>query len=83
MITKGSAESVLARCDRLQIENNSESLADAHSQEFLAINDRLASQGLRVLGFAYKPLAEVPPAGTEEENKQGLISFQFLTKTHH
>ncbi len=83
MFTKGSTELILERCHRLQIENNSESLADAHSQEFLAINDRLASQGLRVLGFAYKPLAEVPPAGTEEENKQGLISFQFLTKTHH
>ena len=73
MFTKGSTESILARCDRLQIENNSESIADARSQEFLAINDRLASQGFRVLGFAYKPLAEVPPAGTEDENEQGLI----------
>ncbi len=33
----------------------------------------MASIGLRVLGFAYKPLSEIPPANTEEKNEQELI----------
>ncbi|WP_036485487.1 cation-translocating P-type ATPase [Myxosarcina sp. GI1] len=73
MFTKGSTELVLERCDRLQLKNSTEAIAEPQRQQILETNNNLASNGLRVLGFAYKPLAEIPPAGTEAENEQGLI----------
>ena len=73
MFTKGSTELILERCDRIQINSNLEPIADAQKQEILETNDRLASNGLRVLGLAYKPLAEVPPADTEITSEQELI----------
>ncbi|MGV2827127.1 cation-translocating P-type ATPase [Myxosarcina sp. GI1(2024)] len=73
MFTKGSLELILERCERIQIDRQTESIAEEHRQEILETNDRLASKGLRVLGFAYKPLAEIPPAGTEAESERELI----------
>ena len=73
MFTKGSVETLLERCDRLVIKESSQVLSETQKQEILKINNYLASQGLRVLGFAYKPLEEVPPAGTEDENERELI----------
>ena len=73
MFTKGSPELVLARCNYLQVNNEAKSLAEASREQILAINDEFARDGLRVLGFAYKPLTEIPPAATEEENERDLI----------
>ena len=73
MFTKGSTESILERCDRILIKENSASITDQQKQQILETNNHLASDGLRVLGFAYKSLAEIPAAGTEAENEQGLI----------
>jgi Ca2+-transporting ATPase len=73
MYTKGSTELILERCDRLAFLENSEAIADSQRQQILETNNRLAANGLRVLGFAYKPLAEIPPAGTEEASERGLI----------
>ena len=73
MFTKGSTELILERCHLLQINSNVEVIADAQKQEILATNNRLASNGLRVLGFAYKPIAEIPLTGTEITSEQGLI----------
>ncbi len=73
MFTKGSTELILERCNYLQIKENPELITKEHKWQILEINNQLASNGLRVLGFAYKPLAEVPPAETEAESEQGLI----------
>lgn len=73
MFTKGSVESLLERCDRLIVRENDRVLETPQKQEILKIENHLASQGLRVLGFAYKPLAEIPPADTQEKSERGLI----------
>lgn len=73
MFTKGSTELILERCDRLLSKNSPELLEDTQKQEILETNNHLASIGLRVLGFAYKPLAEIPPANTEDASERGLI----------
>ena len=73
MFTKGSTELILARCDRLLSEGKTESIFPEQKRLILETNDRLASNGLRVLGFAYKPLAEIPPAASEEISEQKLI----------
>jgi P-type Ca2+ transporter type 2C len=72
LVCKGSPELVLERCQRFQ-SSGVKPLTASHRSQILQQNDRLASQGLRVLGFAYKLLTETPPAGTDEETEQGMV----------
>ncbi|QLE56755.1 cation-translocating P-type ATPase [Nostoc sp. TCL26-01] len=73
MFTKGSPELILARCTAVQLGSHSDSINDEQRQQILAANDQMASKGLRVLGFAYKPLREVPPEGSDETSEQELV----------
>ncbi|MDJ0735270.1 MAG: cation-translocating P-type ATPase [Nostocaceae cyanobacterium] len=73
MFTKGSPELTLARCTQMYVGNSTNPLSDEQRQQILAENDKMASKGLRVLGFAYKPLTEIPPEESEEIHEQELI----------
>jgi len=73
MFTKGSPELILARCTQLYVGNSTIPLTQNQRDEILAENDRMASNGLRVLGFAYKPLAEIPSQGSDEASEQELV----------
>ncbi|WP_375498435.1 cation-translocating P-type ATPase [uncultured Nostoc sp.] len=73
MFTKGSPELILARSTQIHLGNHSAPLTEEQRQKILAENDQMASKGLRVLGFAYKPLAEIPPEGSDEISEQGLV----------
>ncbi|MFE1747893.1 cation-translocating P-type ATPase [Coleofasciculus sp. H7-2] len=73
MFTKGSPELILERCTQIQISDKSEVLRDEQRTQILEQNNQMASKGLRVLGFAYKPLNAVPPEGSEETNEQELV----------
>jgi P-type Ca2+ transporter type 2C len=73
MFTKGSPELILATCDRIDAGTKSYSLTSEQRQIILAENDKMASNGLRVLGFAYRPLPEVPPDGEGEAVEQQLV----------
>jgi P-type Ca2+ transporter type 2C len=73
MFTKGSPELILARCTQIDNGKNSLVLTDDIRQVILAQNDNMASNGLRVLGFAYKPLIEQPPEGSDETSEQELV----------
>ncbi|KAB8334473.1 cation-translocating P-type ATPase [Scytonema tolypothrichoides VB-61278] len=73
MFTKGSPELILARCTNFYAGTGSTPLNDQQRRYILAENDQMASKGLRVLGFAYKPLTEIPPEGSDETSEQGLV----------
>jgi P-type Ca2+ transporter type 2C len=73
MFTKGSPELILERCDRFLEAATATTLTAEMRNQILEANDRMASQGLRVLGFAYKELPEVPLSGTETETERELI----------
>ncbi|WP_414564577.1 MULTISPECIES: cation-translocating P-type ATPase [unclassified Anabaena] len=73
MFTKGSPELTLARCTQIHLGDHSDPLTDAQRQKILAENDQMASKGLRVLGFAYKPLEEIPPEGSDETSETNLV----------
>lgn len=73
MFTKGSPELTLERCTHLEVGNHLEPLTEASRAEILNHNNYLASRGLRVLGFAYKGLAEIPPEASEETSETNLI----------
>ncbi len=73
MFTKGSPELILERCDRVYAGNSAVELSQEQRDRVLAANERMAGEGLRVLGFAYKPLAEKPPENSEEKYEQQLV----------
>ncbi|MDZ8263855.1 cation-translocating P-type ATPase [Nostoc sp. ChiQUE01b] len=73
MFTKGSPELILARCTQIHLGNDTGRLSEEQRQKILAENDLMASKGLRVLGFAYKPLVEIPPEGSDETSEQDLV----------
>lgn len=56
LFTKGSPELVLERCQSAQGGGGLVPLTSAKKQAILEQNDLMASRGLRVLGFAMKPL---------------------------
>lgn len=72
MFTKGSPELTLERCTHLEVGNHIEPLTKARRTEILEQNNYLASRGLRVLGFAYKGLQEVPPENSEDTSETEL-----------
>ena len=73
MFTKGSPELTLERSIQAYVGTRSVPLNDEQRRQILAENERMASKGLRVLGFAYKPLSEIPPEGSDEASEQGLV----------
>jgi P-type Ca2+ transporter type 2C len=73
MYTKGSPELTLERCTHIQLGTQLQSLTTELRQQILAENNQLASQGLRVLGFAQKALSELPSDGVSEAFEQSLI----------
>ncbi|NJR25560.1 MAG: cation-transporting P-type ATPase [Richelia sp. CSU_2_1] len=80
MLTKGSPELTLERCKGIIVRDRVEPLTQEMRDRILAENNRMASEGLRVLGFAYKPWESLPPEGSEETSEQdmtwlGLVSM--------
>ncbi len=73
MFTKGSSELTLACCTHIYVGNGTIPLSAKQRQGIIAQNDQMATNGLRVLGFAYKPLDEIPQEGSEETSEQGLV----------
>lgn len=73
MFTKGSPELILQRCHSMQVGDRLEPLTAEQRTEVLEQNDQMAGRGLRVLGFAYKPLDQLPTETEDEATEQGLI----------
>jgi Ca2+-transporting ATPase len=73
MVTKGSPELVLERCQQMQVGDRVEPLTIEYRNQVLERNDQLARNGLRVLGFAYKPLNTLPREGSEETSETDLV----------
>jgi len=64
LFCKGSPELVLERCDRIQIDKKIGIITTSYKTAVNIQNTLLASKGMRVLGFAYLPLENLP---TEDE----------------
>ncbi len=52
--TKGAPENLLSKCTKILVKDRILTLTRAERANLLKINDKFASNGLRVLGFAYK-----------------------------
>ncbi|MTJ09312.1 cation-translocating P-type ATPase [Anabaena sp. UHCC 0204] len=73
MFTKGSPELTLERCTKIHLGNHAVPINEEQRSQILVANDQMASKGLRVLGFAYKPLTEVPPDASEDTSEVDLV----------
>ncbi len=60
-IVKGAPEQVIPKCSNCEVE------------KILKLNDELASEGLRIVSIAMKPLAEIPANPLAEEIEKDLI----------
>ena len=76
--TKGAVGSILEVCSEVWVENEVRSLDDSWRQRILKASDELAASGMRVLGFAFRPLDEQPPAGQEAQAEQQLIFLGLM-----
>ncbi len=73
MFTKGSPELILQRCTQMYAGNSAVELTQEQREQVLAANNRMAGEGLRVLGFAYKAISEQPSENSEEQSEQQLV----------
>jgi Ca2+-transporting ATPase len=70
---KGAVDSLLEVSTRVQTNGQIEPLNDDWRRRIEAANDRLAHEGMRVLGAALCPLDELPASGDEEDLEHELI----------
>jgi P-type Ca2+ transporter type 2C len=56
---KGSVEHLLEKCSKLQIGTSIKVLGDEERKNILLASEKMASEGLRVLAFAFKEEAEI------------------------
>lgn len=73
MYTKGSPELILERCTHYQQGESPQSLDPATRDKILSENDQMAAQGLRVLGFAYRPLESKPAETLDVSIESDLV----------
>jgi Ca2+-transporting ATPase len=73
MFTKGSPELILERCTQIQVGEVAQPITSEQRQQILEQNNQMAGRGLRVLGFACKPLATVPTTEAEDGAERHLI----------
>ncbi|MEB3267462.1 MAG: cation-translocating P-type ATPase [Leptolyngbya sp.] len=66
LLSKGSPELLLERCQAVQLKGDRQPLDSPQRQSILQANEALASQGLRVLGLACRPLSAPPEAQSTE-----------------
>jgi len=73
MFTKGSPELILERCTQIQVGMAMKSITEDQRQQILEQNNYMAGRGLRVLGFACRPLNELPGEDAEGKAEQDLV----------
>lgn len=71
--TKGAPDALLNRVTQIEINGSVQPLDEQTREQILRQNHELATQALRVLAFAYKPLQTVPEAPTSESVENDLI----------
>ncbi len=79
VFTKGAVEVVLALCDRIYENGEVRKISDRDKKEILKINEKFASQALRVLAFAFKPFKERKERRKKEyESKLIFLGLQAM-----
>ncbi|MBF8260028.1 MAG: cation-transporting ATPase, partial [Actinobacteria bacterium] len=75
---KGAPDIVLDHCTHIQQAGQAVALTEERRREVLEQNRDMASNALRVLGVAYRPLAEVPESLRPEDLEMNLTFVGLL-----
>lgn len=78
MITKGALDVLLSRMKKIETSEGIIDFSEKHREEIEEINKNFSIQGLRVLGFAYKELAEGQSVDFEDENDLIFIGLTAM-----
>ncbi|MBN2543511.1 cation-transporting P-type ATPase [bacterium] len=83
LLTKGAPENILDKCRFLYLNHAPHPLGDDSKAMLLNEFEKLASAGLKVIGFSYKPLGKDYASHYQEEDMifVGLIAFKMAVKT--
>ncbi|PSF35310.1 magnesium-transporting ATPase [Aphanothece hegewaldii CCALA 016] len=73
LFSKGSPELVLERCTSIQQGEKVVPITEIQRNQILEQNNQMAGNGLRVLGFAYRPVATIPEIEEAEEAESQLV----------
>ena len=77
-LVKGAPDAVLGQCTEIQTSSEAKPLSDAERRAVEGHNERLASQGLRVLAVAYRELVDVHEEPTAEDVERELVFLGLL-----
>ena len=69
--TKGAPEEIIERCNRILINGKVFKLASLKKKKILKLNNKFASEGLRVIGFAYNSITNF--SGSSKHDEKNLI----------
>jgi Ca2+-transporting ATPase len=78
MYTKGAPDVVLKLCSRIDAGGKVSPLTDEAKRMISETNQRFASQALRVLAFAYKPLASGKDVDVSDEKDLIFVGLQGM-----
>ncbi len=68
MYTKGAPDELLRRCTRMEIDGKVVALSQEKREEVLSVNQEMAQSALRVIGVAYREVAQANPDPSEEND---------------
>jgi Ca2+-transporting ATPase len=73
VFSKGAVDSLLDLSNQVWVDDRLEPMTDEWAGRIQAANDRLAQDGMRVLGVALRPLESLPGGDLEEALERDLI----------
>ncbi|UCB59703.1 MAG: cation-translocating P-type ATPase [Candidatus Bathyarchaeota archaeon] len=76
---KGAPEVVLARCTKISKNGEEQKLTEKEKKRILETNEQMANDALRVLGVAFKEVADIEPGNFRELSKEADINKQLET----
>lgn len=76
LAVKGSPDQVLERCRLMEVDGSFAALTGKDRETILAENERLAGEGLRVLGLAYSHDAAIDPEEPHDLVWLGLVAMK-------
>ena len=78
VVTKGAVDVLLGLSDSVWINGERESLSESWRERLFAENDKLAANGMRVLGVAFRCQRLVPPKADADDLEHGLVFIGMI-----
>jgi Ca2+-transporting ATPase len=70
---KGAPDIMVELCDRIYVDGQVYPMTEERRERILEVNHELASNALRVLGIAYRPLDGLPTKPTAEDIERDMV----------